>query len=64
MKLKALDTVKITSVSRDKLVAGNEFEVSDDIGAGLIARGLAAEIAAKVPVENKEAPKPKAKGKA
>ena len=62
MKLKALDTVKITSVSRDKLHAGDEFEVSDEVGAALIARGLAAEV--KSPVENKEAPKPKAKGKA
>ena len=62
MKLKALDTVKITSVSRDKLNAGDEFEVSDDVGAALVARGLAAEV--KPPVENKEAAKPKAKGKA
>ena len=62
MKLKALDTVKITSVSRDKLHAGDEFEVSDEVGAALIARGLAAEV--KSPVENKEAAKPKAKGKA
>lgn len=62
MKLKALDTIKITSVSRDKLLEGYEFEVSDDIGAGLIARGLAAEV--KPAAENKEAAKPKAKGKA
>jgi hypothetical protein len=62
MKLKALDTVKITSVSRDKLHAGDEFVVSDDVGAALVARGLAAELKPPV-IENKEAAKPKAKGK-
>lgn len=60
MKLKALDTIKITSVSRDKLVAGVEFEASGDVGAALIARGLAAEVKPEI----KEAAKPKAKGKA
>lgn len=36
MKLKALDQIHISSVKRDALAAGEEFEVSDAYGAELM----------------------------
>lgn len=53
MKLKAIDTLHISSVSQDNLAPGAEFEVSDETGRVLIDRGLAKEVKAAAPVENK-----------
>lgn len=66
MKLKAIDTLHVSSVGPDNIVPGQEFEVSDDTGDQLVARGLASEVKSAVVAENKAAPAPtnKAKGKA
>ena len=44
MKLKANDTLHVSSAGADNLLAGDEFEVSDAEGAQLIERGLATEV--------------------
>jgi hypothetical protein len=44
MKLKAKDTLHVSSVKADNLLPGEEFEVSDDMGRQLIERGVAAEV--------------------
>lgn len=41
VKMTAVDTLHISSVSSDHLLAGQEFEVAEDIAANLEARGLA-----------------------
>jgi hypothetical protein len=46
MKLKAKDTLHISSVKADNLVKGEEFEVSDAEGKQLIERGLAVKVSA------------------
>lgn len=69
MKLKANDTLHVSAVGPDNIAPGAEFEVSDDTGAALVARGLASEVkAAPVPQNkmdaapaNKYAPHRKAK---
>lgn len=64
MKLKANDTLHVSSVKADNIAPGEEFEVSDDSGRQLIEKGLATEVKAKVekkaepPVENKMEPAP------
>lgn len=69
MKLKALDTLLVSSVKSDNLLAGEEFEVSDNEGRGLVERGYAVEVKAAKAHSNKMAKKPankaapKAKGK-
>lgn len=64
MKLRANDTLHISSVQADNLVKGDVFELPDAEAASLIERGLATEVdAAKAakPVANKMAPAPKNK---
>lgn len=41
VKMTAVDTLHISSVSSDHLLAGQEFEVAEDIAANLESRGLA-----------------------
>jgi hypothetical protein len=41
MKLKAKDTLHVSSVKADNLVPGEEFEVPDDVGHQFVERGLA-----------------------
>jgi len=58
MKLKAKDTIHISSVQADSIRPGEQFEVSDEFGQSLIDRGLATEVGAKKAPEpaNKKAP--------
>lgn len=63
MKLKATDTMHISSVQADNLVKGDVFSVSDAEGKQLIERGLATKVkepAAKsaAPSSNKKAAAP------
>ena len=44
MILKALDTLHISSVSSNNLLAGQTFELDDHFGRQLIERGLAVEV--------------------
>ena len=46
MKLKAKDTLHVSSVKADNLLPGEEFEVSDDMGRQLVERGVATEVKA------------------
>lgn len=43
MKLKAKDTLHVSSVKADNIAPGEVFEVSDDMGRQLVERGLATE---------------------
>lgn len=54
MKLKANDTLFISSVSSENILPGETFEVSDAEGRRLIDRGLATKMSA--PPKNKMAP--------
>jgi hypothetical protein len=54
MKLKANDTLHVSSVKADNLAPGEEFEVSDDFGRQLVERGLATEVKSDAPVANKK----------
>lgn len=63
MKLKANDTLHISSVKADNILPGDQFEVSDERGRDLVQRGLATEVkppAAKKAAEpsNKKAAEP------
>lgn len=62
MKLKANDTLFISSVSSDNILAGQEFEVSDLQGKSLIERGLAVKVKAARAPANKKAPDTANKG--
>jgi hypothetical protein len=62
MKLKANDTLHVSSVKPDNLAPGEEFEVSDDIGRQLVEMGRATEVKAKA--SDHPAEKPTAKEKA
>jgi hypothetical protein len=57
MKMKALDTLFISSVSSENIPPNGEFEVSDDQGKSLEERGLAKRVsetkAEKAAPENK-----------
>lgn len=44
MKLRAKDTLHVSSVKADNLQPGEEFEVADDTGRQLVERGLATEV--------------------
>ena len=44
MILKALDTLHISSVSSNNILAGQSFELDDHFGRQLIERGLAIEV--------------------
>ncbi len=66
MFLKALDTIHVSSVSSDNIIADQTFEIDDLDGRSLIERGLAIEVdaaaaakaqpAAKAEVEAQEPP--------
>lgn len=45
MKLKANDTLHVSSVKADNLLTGEVFEVEDSIGEDLIKRKLASPVA-------------------
>lgn len=64
MKLKANDTLHVSSVKADNIAPGETFEVADDTGEKLIERGLATEVKAKAEPEhkNKAEPAPTNKG--
>jgi hypothetical protein len=47
IKLKATDTLHITSVRAEPLLAGDTFEVAAEDGKSLVERGLAAEFNAR-----------------
>lgn len=55
MKLKANDTLFISSVGSENILPGAEFEVSDAEGKRLIDRGLATRVKAAPAVKNKMA---------
>ena len=44
MKLKANDTLHVSSVKAENILPGEEFEVSDDFGRQMVERGLATEV--------------------
>lgn len=44
MKLRAVDTLHVSSVGPDNMAPGTEFDVSDDIGRQLVERGLASKV--------------------
>lgn len=54
MKLRALDTLLVSSVKSDNLKPNEEFEIDDAAGAKLVERGYAVEVKA----AKKAAPKP------
>lgn len=58
MKLKANDTLLISSVKSDNILPGEQFEISDERGRDLVERGLATEV--KSPAK-KKAPAPRNK---
>jgi hypothetical protein len=61
MKLKARDTIHISSVKAENIVEGEIFEVSDPVGNDLVKRGLAAKVGgakAAAKPRNKAAAKP------
>lgn len=49
MILKALDTLHVSSVSSNNILAGQSFELDDHFGRQLIERGLALEVASEEP---------------
>ena len=51
MILKALDTLHISSVSSNNILAGQSFELDDHFGRQLIERGLAVEVASDEPAQ-------------
>jgi hypothetical protein len=57
MKLKALDTIAVTSVKPENILRGETFDVDADVGKSLIARGLAVSVGEKAtaPSKNKAA---------
>ncbi len=58
MKLKALDTLHISSVKSENIAPGETFEVSDADGKSLIDRGLAVAAKAAAKPKNKMAAAP------
>jgi hypothetical protein len=63
MKLKAKDTLFISSVSSENILPGAAFTVSDAEGKRLVARGLATEVKAAKKADNKMAKSPSNKAK-
>lgn len=59
MKLKAKDTLFISSVSSENILPGATFEVSDAQGKGLVERGLATQVKGKGAAKAAAAPKNK-----
>jgi hypothetical protein len=60
MKLKAKDTLHVSSARPDNIAPGEVFEVSDDTGRQLIEKGLATEVGGQVTVKA-NAPEPEQK---
>ncbi|HVQ09532.1 MAG TPA: hypothetical protein VMS43_13960 [Allosphingosinicella sp.] len=58
MKLIANDTLHVSNVRADPLRVGEEFEINDEEGRALVARGLAREVKVKASGETKKAAKP------
>lgn len=56
MRLKAKDTMHVSSVKADNLVKGEEFDVSDAEGKQLIQRGLAEKVKAPPAAKRAAAP--------
>ena len=56
MKLKAIDTLHVSSVKAENIAPGEEFDVADDTGRQLLERKLATEV--KGAKEEKSEPKP------
>lgn len=54
MKLKAVDTLHVSSVKADNIKPGEEFEVSDDLGRQMVERGLATAVSAEKPAPRAE----------
>lgn len=61
MKLKANDTLHVSSVKADNLAPGEEFEVSDDMGRQLLDKGLVTEVKGKAKAEQTAKSEPAAK---
>lgn len=55
MKLKAKDTLHLSSVKAENIRPGEEFEVSDGEGKSLVDRGLATKVASPKPAAKKAA---------
>lgn len=53
MKLTAIDTLHISSVKAENLMAGEEFEIDDAAGESLLKRGLALKAKAELAPKNK-----------
>lgn len=53
MKLKAIDTLHVSSVRADSILPFEEFDVADDTGRQLVERGLAFEVKAEPDHSNK-----------
>ena len=47
MKLRANDTLHVSSVGPDNIAPGQEFEVAEDTGRQLVEKGLASVVKAK-----------------
>lgn len=58
MKLRALDTLLVSSVKSDNLKPNEEFEIDDAAGAKLVERGYAVEVKAAKKAANKMAKAP------
>lgn len=54
MRLRAKDTVHISSVQSENLVEGDEFDLNDDEGKKLIDRGIAEQVRVKTPASEKD----------
>lgn len=64
MKLKATDTVHITSVQAEPILKDEEFEIEDGQAQSLIERGLAVAVKAAATHADKAATPPANKAKA
>jgi hypothetical protein len=58
MKLRATDTIHVSSVKSDNIIEGEQFEVSDSEGKILVERGLAVEVKSAAVPANKMAKAP------
>lgn len=58
VRMKAVDTLHVSSVRPENILANEEFEVSAHIADDLEKRGLATRVKAKAPPENKAEPAP------
>lgn len=58
MKLRATDTLHISSVGPEPIVRGQEFKVEKEAGKSLVARGLATEVEEDPEPEEKAEPAP------